>query len=235
MQDREQALVQTLLAEVNALFSQMHIRMQSVYYIQYFSATIFAVLVGSYVTASGDWSLDARLLFVSFAPLPLLFLAFLQYREDQLMVSHDRYLFAILRPQILTLLRIPSESPLLAFLSYIRDLKVDASSAALSVLRYGFPLASSVLSWAALVALLAQDATGVLSARQIVQSWTCGKWMMNMALVFSLLSLALTITLLYGMWRIGCVLVPQAYAAAPVPRWERPAEPEGADIRPAND
>lgn len=228
MKDPEKALLDALLSEVNMLFNQGHTRMQSVYYIQYFSATIFGIFIATFAD-SGTWSSDARLLFVSFTPLPLLFLGFLQFREDQLMVRQDRYLFAILRPQILTLLAQERESPLLGFISYINELKLTSVSALLSGLRYGFPLASSVLSWFTLLALLAQDAMGTLSARQIVRAWYGGNWMTNVAAVFLTLSVVATIALLYGMLHIGRVLAPKAYALAPPPIWERPAETEAAD------
>lgn len=122
MNDKNSALVEIDLRELEIIFAQSHTRMNVIS--QY---TNFIVILGSamitYVATIGFAKVQP--MFFLLSPLPIIIFTFLIYREDLMMVYHDLYLYT-LRKRILAEVGKPPSSSLLRFLDYLKAPKTKA-------------------------------------------------------------------------------------------------------------
>lgn len=161
------------LREMDIIFAQMHVRMNTIAQITNFSITLAGGLVAAFasIVAAGK---EIPIQWFLIIPFPFFVFAFLLLREDMLMAAHDRYFYQ-LRGNILSKLGQSNAAPSLRFLSSSKQQKIGSWFTILSGLRYCPPviMVVSLLIWFLWNASLSFTTRGFLNAFLLSANFAC--------------------------------------------------------------
>ncbi len=135
--------------------NQMHVRMGVVGRLISISVSFYMATLATIVLYLEKIVVNEYFWILVFALVPFFIIAMLIAREDNLMLSHDEYLYKVLRPAILKEIdEDPDTSKTMTFLNRINDYKVGGITSLSSVFRYTFPvlgmLSISITGWVAI-------------------------------------------------------------------------------------